>query len=209
MIQDFWTPNLVRWQSFPPNLRCEGGDSGSENPPPDPKPAPTPPTPAASEPKFTQEDVNRLITDRLAREQRVREAESKKAAEDAELKRLADQQEFKQIADKHESRVKELEPTVQSLTAERDAYQAHILADIDAAMKEWPEEFKELVPTEGDALNRLRAFQAASKAYGKISGTTRAPVPGNTTKPKPNESPDATTDAEYKRLASSGRYRHF
>jgi beta-glucosidase-like glycosyl hydrolase len=76
--------------------------------------------------------VNRLITDRLAREQRVREAESKKAAEDAELKRLADQQEFKQIADKHESRVKELEPTVQSLTAERDAYQAHILADIDA-----------------------------------------------------------------------------
>lgn len=73
--------------------------------------------------RFSQADVDRLITERLERERRRSEQERERAEAAAEERRLAEQQEFQRLAEQRGERIVELETRVQqieSLTQERD-----------------------------------------------------------------------------------------
>lgn len=60
------------------------------------------------EPKFTQAQLDAILSDRLKRERDKREADEKKAREEAERKRLADNEEFKSLADKYREELEAL-----------------------------------------------------------------------------------------------------
>ena len=67
------------------------------------------------EPKtFTQEELDRIIADRLAREQKKRDEAVKKAEEEAEQKRLEEQGEYKKLAEKLQKQVDEMKAEVLS-----------------------------------------------------------------------------------------------
>ena len=53
------------------------------------------------EPKFTQAQLDAILSDRLERERKKREEADKKAREEAERKRLEENNEFKSLADKY------------------------------------------------------------------------------------------------------------
>lgn len=60
------------------------------------------------EPKFTQEQLDAIISDRLKREREKREADEKKARDEAERKRLEENQEFKSLADQYKAELEQL-----------------------------------------------------------------------------------------------------
>lgn len=69
--------------------------------------------------KFTQEEVNKIIAERLAREkskfseleQKAKELETLQAKiKEAEEAKLKEKAEWKELAEKHEAKIKELEP---------------------------------------------------------------------------------------------------
>lgn len=69
------------------------------------------------EKKFTQDDVDRFIADRLAREKAKREKDTTKAREEAEAKALEEQQEYQELATKRQQRIETLEAEVDRLSA--------------------------------------------------------------------------------------------
>lgn len=202
-----WTPNLVKWQSFMPVVKAEGSTDGGEGQtdPAAGQPSGQQNTPPASPPTgktFSQEDVERIVKERLDRF-------SKKTAEDAENERLKAQQEFQKLAEKAQKRVSELEAHVPTLETELAAYRDHIAADMTAVMEKWPDELKALVPADGPLQARLTAFNAAKAVAAKLEGRQPAanPAPGTPQRqPRPADNEKTPAQAETERLRSSGRY---
>jgi hypothetical protein len=89
--------------------------------------APTGDTTGATQPKsggdearFTQTDVDRIITERLARERQKTEEEAKKARSAAEEKALAEQQKFQELAEKRARELAEAQSQMTAMQAERE-----------------------------------------------------------------------------------------
>lgn len=74
------------------------------------------PTPT---PKFTQEDVDRLIKERLARQKAQYEDEQRKAQSAAEQKQLEEKEQFKELAEKRQGEVEALTKRLEAMEAER------------------------------------------------------------------------------------------
>lgn len=142
-----------------------GGDSGKE------------------EPKFTQADLDRLIKDRLERERAAAAAKAQKDKEAAEAEKLKEQAEWKTLAEQHEGRVKELEPQIEAIKAERDALAEIVTARVAAEIKDWPAEVKALIPDDGGLLVRLAAVEKARPIAAKLIEAPK--VPGNGYDPRP------------------------
>jgi hypothetical protein len=177
----------------------ESGEAGQ------PAGAGTPPAESAqsgdSQPRYSKAEMEAIVRERLAAEQRKHEAAAKKAADDAEAKKLQEQQEFQKLAAKHEERVKELEPTAQ--LAER--YKVALTAQLETLRKDLPAHLIELLdPMDVAAqLEWLAKHQdvirAAPPANG--GGPPATPPAANS-----NETPEQRVARMAKKLVSSGAY---
>lgn len=109
----------------------DGNTTGQEAPPPA----------NSGEKTFTQADLDRIIADRLAREEKKRTDAAEKARKDAEQKTLQEQGEYKTLA---EQRAAELAAATAKLDAAKatektlERYQAALKAQLDTVRKDLP-----------------------------------------------------------------------
>lgn len=74
------------------------------------------------EPRFTQEDVNRILDERLKRERRKREEALERERQEAEKKRLEEQQQYKELYENLKAEIAEKEK--KALEASKRAFMA-------------------------------------------------------------------------------------
>lgn len=89
----------------------------------------------SGEKRFTQDEVNRLIDDRLKRERQKADEKAKKEREDAEAKALEEQKEYQKLAEQRATKIAELEP----LTEQVDRYQGALTSLLTAEKQNVPE----------------------------------------------------------------------
>jgi hypothetical protein len=209
-------PRLTIWERYGVYPIAGGSPDGDEPLPPPPSP-PTPPAPGDGDRKFSQADLDRIVSARLAEEKQRQEARDRKTADDAEAKRLADQQEYQKLAEREKARADAAEAQqaeaqtqrrrlaldyeVQLLTAKLglvDAEAALLL--VDPSQLQYGADDK---PTNLEAL--LGALVEAKpwlKAEAPSTGGGGSPPT-----PRPNRQPETEAErvARYdKRLQSSG-----
>lgn len=193
----------------------QGPSGGQTSPPTDDGTGPNAGTQTsrAAEPerRYTQDDIDRVVSERLNRQKA-------QLAREAEEARLKAQQEWQLLAQKHESRVKELEPTLEQMGEAIKARDALLLATVKAETKDWPAEAKALVPHEADALAQMAAVdkarplvaklaEQASGAAGTQQGSQNWRPPGNTPGPRPAQEPNKSlVERELERLRATGVY---
>ena len=121
---------------------------------------------------FSQEDVNRVIGERLMRAKNKwetdLEAAKTKATKDAETARLAEQQEYKKLADQYQARIGELEP----LEGRMQAYVEAVDTLLAAKLKELGQPAQTAVdnlPGDPDALQKLAWLNANNALFAKTS----------------------------------------
>lgn len=191
-------------------------NTGTQDPTPgsNGNPGGTPPSQQPPAAQFTQDQVDRLIKDRLEQERKVQADKIAKDAADAETKRLADEKQFQELAAKHETRVKELEPQVATLQGQYTALATRNNAMIDAAIAAWPDEIKALVPApDTDVARRLEAYDTARAILEKFApGDTTPPnqprprPAANRPGPAPASGGPSTRDRAEAEQRASGRY---
>ena len=216
-----------------PNTPLTGQTPASGDPPgqtpttPPPTPGQTPPpsqsqttssgqsqqqTAITSLPPDIQDYIKRL-RDEAEEANKLRKAEAKAKAE-AEAARLKEQGEFKALAEKHETRVKELEPIAESYTRLASTMNAQIEAEI----KDWPPEVKNLVPLQETVLSsgerrvtpveeRLEHITRLRPLLEKLQVQARGTSPGNSPNPRPQAQTAEGAGKEYmQRLLDTGKY---
>lgn len=145
-------------------------------------------TPLDSLPADVQEYIRSLRVE--AEEANKAKRAAAKAKQEAEEARLKEQGEFKTLAEKHEARVKELEPVSERYSA----LSGQVNSQIDAEIKQWPEEIRALDPGPGAPIEgRLEWIAKARPLVEKISGAAmqRAMLPGSRPNPQPMNSAQA------------------
>jgi hypothetical protein len=178
------------------------------NPPADPTQHPTPPAsgnggtpPPAAQPTpapltMTQAELDSLIADRLARQQRAIDAKTSKERADAEAAQLAEQGKYKELADRA---VAEAE-TLKAQLAARD--HADLQREVAAEHKLPAEMAPRLQGSTRDEL----AADAKGLAKLLTPATPPPPTPGNRPNPRPQAGPDAQDKTEQE-MRASGRYQ--
>lgn len=155
---------------------------------------------AAAEPKFTQSDVDRILTERLERERKKSDEKTRKAKEDAEAKALEDQQKFQELAQQRGTKVTELETSVATMATELEAAKAtaeryekaltNILAE---QLKRVPEHLTSLL-AKLDPVEQLKWLTNNGEKLTSTNGVPATPKPkGNLTEA---EREKAQKDAE-------------
>ncbi len=151
-----------------------------------------PPAGNANAGKFTQEQLDAIVQDRLTRQQTKFEADQKKAVEDAVA---AVKQEQTDALTQAQARIKELEPLgtqVETLKQSGDRYQAALTKHLDTARTDLPDHIKGLLDKLDvvDQLDWLATNQEAiRKPVGAGMGTPpRQPAPSTTTETQPRQS---------------------
>lgn len=151
------------------------------------------------EPKFTQAQLDAILSDRLKREREKREADEKKARDEAERKRLEENNEFKSLADKYREELDALKEDARKakkvalLTKagyndeQIERYGKFVDGDTDEAMAAAVEQLKKDVPPKGNYVD---------PAAGNSSRQTPAP--------KDKEEKGRSL---YQRLKAEGRIR--
>lgn len=160
---------------------------------PTPTPAVTGGTPAASG-TFTQEQVDAIITERLARQQRTNDANKAKEKADLEAAKLAEQGEFKKLAETAQAEA----TTLKAQLAARDHAD---LQRVVASAHKLPESLaSRLTGTTREEL------EADAKELAKLVAAPAAPAtPGNRPNPRPqNTANSGPTTEEF--LRSQGSY---
>lgn len=127
-----------------------------------------------SDKQFNQADVDRIVKQRLEDDRRARKRE-------ADEQKAKEQGEWQQVATQHESRVKELEPQIETVTSERDSYATLVDTLIKPRLKALPDELRALMPDEATPQQRVEQLikleAAASKLQGqRTPGTPSGPV---------------------------------
>jgi len=146
--------------------------------------------------KFTQEDLNRIVKDRLKEES---DRTKKKADEEAAKAKG----EFEKLANTYKADLDTKTAEATSLQERYDALAEQVNGLIKAELKALPESIRELKPSD-DPLAILEWLPKAKKAAGTATarpGNSGDPLPSGTTKAN-------TTDAE-KQLRSRGGYSGF
>jgi hypothetical protein len=93
------------------------GDPPADDPPKDDPPKDDPPKDDPPAGKFTQEDVDRIVSERLDRERRKTERESEEAQRKAREDALKEQGKYKEIAEQHASTIEEHKKRISELEA--------------------------------------------------------------------------------------------
>jgi chromosome segregation ATPase len=113
---------------------------------------------------------------------RKKQKEQEEAAQAAEQARLAEAGQFKELAAKHETRVKELEP----ISASYSKLAEQIQAQIEAEIKDWPQEVKALVPgADVPVEQRLEQMTRLRPLLEKLQVQAKGQNPGNRPNPQP------------------------
>src|SRR6266571_8401560 len=122
--------------------------------------------------------------------------------------------EFEELAKQHEKRVKELEPIAESYTRLASTMNVQIEAEI----KDWPPEVKNLVPPQETVLSngerhvtpveeRLEHMTRLRPLLEKLQAQARGTQPGNSPNPRPSgQTPENVRDEYEKRLRTTGKY---
>lgn len=135
---------------------------------------------------FTQDEVNRIVKDRLDRERQKAKDDRKKADDDAEAKRLEAQQEFKQLADKRQERILDLEAqvgTLEQITSERDELQTALQGYLDKERDGLPEHILSLL-NDLSPVKQLAWISANRASLGKQNGRGIEPTPKGQSDPR-------------------------
>lgn len=146
-------------------------------------------------PKSRLDEVLKELRD-MKKAESDREAASAKAEED----RLAEQQKFRELADSRQAKLDEVTPK-----AARLEKLAEILtAQVDAEIKDWPDEVKALDPgPDADIETRM---EWVSKARSVIAKINAAPAPsGNGPTPRPTKPGSADDQAARKQFEQDAR----
>lgn len=144
--------------------------------------------------KFTQADIDRIVQERLAREQAKSEKAAEKAKKEAELARLAENQEFQELAQKRQERVVELEEQVadyDELQERAKKYEKALTGYRDALIKGVPENVRSLL----DGLDIADQLQWLSDNAKQFSGD-KTPLPST---PSQNGTNGLTADEKRRR----------
>lgn len=120
-----------------------------------------PPAPAAAAPtadkQFSQADVDRIVGERLAEQQRRDEKRTADASKKSKDEALRQSGEWQALA---EQRGQEL-AVLQSAAEQRDAYAGALNAVIEAQIADWPKEVKALDPGKDKLTERIAWVQSA------------------------------------------------
>lgn len=145
-----------------------------------------------NEKTFTQAELDKIIADRLAREQKKRDEAIQKEREEAERKRLEEQEQYKELADQYRQELEAIK--ADALNAKKDALLAKAgYTDEQIAV------LRNTVAGETDeeltkAIEGLKAVIAPKKSYIDPS-----PLGGGDGKPKPKDGEDIARDL-YERI---------
>jgi hypothetical protein len=143
------------------------------------------------------ERTERAVLARIAKEQADKDAA-------AEAERLKTQGKYEELAQKAQRRVDDLEPQLKSAETERDALREHVNGYISKQAKDWPADYRALIPEGDDALARWQAFERVQKV---VPGQGAPRTPGNSPSPAPRGAPDKSlVDIELERLAKVGGF---
>lgn len=159
----------------------------AQDPPPADPPGTDPQDPPADppkpEPKFTQEDLDRIVKERLARAKQ-------KADEEAERKRLEEENKFKELYDKTKADLDEIQTQLKQREV-KDAQTAAILAaGYTAEQVEGVRRF-----LTGETADEFTAGIEEAKKFIPVGVQGADPSPGN----PPRVDPQPKNDEEYGR----------
>ena len=132
---------------------------------------------------FSQAELEAKLKERLDRERKNAETAAQKAKDEAAAQRLKEQAAWETLATQNEAKVKELQPAVETLTAERDALTAIVTAAIDSETRDWAKEVKDLLPAEASVLEKYAAVERTRGLAARLAAAP--PPPGNGPMPKP------------------------
>lgn len=156
----------------------------------------------SAEPKFTQADIDRIVTERLERERKKSDDKAQKAKEEAEAKALEEQQKFQELAEKRGTKVTELETSVTDLTTKLETATAKA-ERFEAALNGLLEKQRKAVPEHLVAL--LDKLDPVEQLEWLASNTDKLTVGGVPGTPKGQ---NGMTDAQ-KQEASKDAQRFY
>jgi DNA-binding transcriptional MerR regulator len=123
-------------------------------------------TTSADDRRFTQADLDRIVSDRIAREKDAEKERTKKAQEAAREQERIKAGELQAVAEERAAKLADLEPKVATLTETLTARDDLIEQLIKPRVKALPEEFQALLP-DGDIAARVTALLKVEKAAEK------------------------------------------
>lgn len=159
------------------------------------QPATTPPA-AAQEPAktFTQDELDRIIADRLKREEEKRTKATEKAAKDAEEKTLKERQEWQTLAQKREEELNSARKEVESFSESLKAMTEALQNVLESERQGLPKHITDLL----DKLPMAEQLNWLSTNKAEIANAAKPPAPpdtnaGNTGKQTAQQQLDAVT----------------
>lgn len=162
----------------------------------------TPPVQQAA--TFTQADIDRIVKERLDREQRKADEAAKKAADEAAAQALKDNAKFKELSEKQAQALLDKETalttataTAETVTKERDRYKTALEAHVKERRNGLPDHITALL----DVLDPVAQLEWLTKNADKLGGDKREGVPA-TPKAQGNQT-------EAQRKEASGRAQSF
>jgi hypothetical protein len=130
----------------------------------------TPPAPQPEAPKFTQDDVNRMIADEKRKLKQQQDEAATKIKREAEEKAALEKGEFEKLANERGARLQQVEAEAMTATERISAYEAEMERQFKARLKALPEEIREMEPG-GDMLTRFAWLPKAEAAAVKLAAT--------------------------------------
>jgi hypothetical protein len=171
------------------------------DPPNDPKPTGGDPEPNPEGKTFTQDDIDRIVKERLERERKKREAEAEAERAAAEKKRLEEKEEYKELYEKLQKereadRLAAIESKKESLLAKAgydesqvERYTKYLTGETDEELQTSLDTLKADIPPK------------QAKTYGD-------PSPGNGSKQPPKKKTlEEKGKSAYQRLKEKGKIR--
>jgi multidrug efflux pump subunit AcrA (membrane-fusion protein) len=181
-------------------------DPPADDPPKDDPPKADPPKDDPPAGRFTQEDVDRIVSERLDRERRKTERESEEAQRKAREDALKEQGKYKEIAEQHASTIAERDGRIQELEAaetERDDYkqkfedlEKRYAKLIEDRLSVVPEPFRPLLE-QMSVTERADWLEKNAEKLGTVSGERKP----NGSRPSPRPANDDRKDASVREQA--------
>lgn len=114
--------------------------------------------------KFTQKELDDIVTSRLNREKAKQDQKAKEA-----------QGEFQKLYDELKPKFESTETELTEVKTKFKSLEDSIHSMIDETIKEWPDEVKALDPGNSDVLKRQEWIKKSAPLAAKLSGKTSAP----------------------------------
>jgi hypothetical protein len=127
---------------------------------------------------FTQDQVNSYLAAEKRKWQEQQSIATDKARREAADAAATEQGKFKELAETREGRIKSLEPQLSQATERLKGLEELLIAEVEAGVKELPEELRAMRP-DGDVLAQrawlTKAQAAAAKLAPRSPGTSAGP----------------------------------